>query len=96
MINSSTLSEPVLGMMPQILPLPEINFAELTADQLWSIFETKAFFGGALAYAVFSRASKLGCPCSVTLEKTREGRKINQMNGELGALGTAIYFGPKK
>ena len=78
MINGSTMSEPVLGMMPQILPLPEINFAELTADQLWSIFETKALFGGALAYAVFSRASKLGCPCSVTLEKTREDRK-NQL-----------------
>jgi hypothetical protein len=75
-INGSTsLSESVLGIMSQILPLPEINFAELTTDQLWSIFETKAFFGGALAYAVFSRASKLGCPCSVTLAKTREGRK---------------------
>jgi hypothetical protein len=30
----------MLGMMAQILPLPEIDFAELTTDQLWSIFET--------------------------------------------------------
>jgi hypothetical protein len=62
-------------MMHQIPPLPEVDFAELTADGLWSIFETKAFYGGTLAYAVFSRASKLGCSCSVALEKTREGRR---------------------
>lgn len=62
-------------MMHQIPPLPVVDFAELTADGLWSIFETKAFYGGTLAYAVFSRASKLGCSCSVALEKTREGRR---------------------
>jgi hypothetical protein len=66
-------------MMAQIPPLPKINFAELTSDTLWSIFETKALFGGALAYAVLSRANKLGCTCSVALEKTREGRE-NQSN----------------
>ena len=65
--------------MAQVLPLPLVDFAELTADRLWSIFETKAFFGGALAYAVFSRGSKLGCSCSVALEKTREARK-NQLD----------------
>ena len=53
----------------------ELDFAELTAETMWKIFETKAYNGGVLAYAVLSRANKLGCSCSAALEKTKEGRK---------------------
>jgi len=53
----------------------EVDFAELTAETMWNIFEAKAYNGGVLAYAVLSRANKLGCSCSAALEKTKEGRK---------------------
>ena len=56
------------------MTLPTVDFAELNGDALWRIFETKAYYGGALAYAVLSRASKLGCPCRVSLEKGQESR----------------------
>ena len=52
-----------------------VDFAELTAETMWNIFEAKAYNGGVLAYAVLSRANKLGCSCSAALEKTKEGRK---------------------
>jgi hypothetical protein len=52
----------------------EIDFANLTAECLWSIFLSKSCYGGALAYAVLSRASKMGCVCSVSLEKLAANR----------------------
>jgi hypothetical protein len=52
----------------------EIDFANLTAECLWSIFVSKSCYGGALAYAVLSRASKMGCVCSVSLEKLAANR----------------------
>jgi hypothetical protein len=52
----------------------EIDFATLTADGLWSTFVSKTCYGGALAYAVLSRASKMGCLASASLEKLKENR----------------------
>ena len=52
----------------------EVDFASLNAETLWTIFESKACYGGALAYAVLSRARKLGCQCSVSLERFKEAR----------------------
>ena len=52
-----------------------IDFSNLNGESLWCIFETKAFYGGALAYAVLSRASKMDCACRATLEKGAEGRR---------------------
>ena len=52
----------------------EIDFANLTAECLWSIFLAKSCYGGALAYAVLSRANKMGCDCSVSLEKLQANR----------------------
>ena len=52
----------------------EIDFATLTDESLWSIFVTKSLYGGALAYAVLSRANKMGCVCSVSLQKSQEKR----------------------
>jgi hypothetical protein len=52
-----------------------IDFSILNGESLWCIFETKAFYGGALAYAVLSRASKMDCACRATLEKGAEGRR---------------------
>ena len=52
----------------------EVDFASLNAATLWTIFESKACYGGALAYAVLSRARKLGCFCSVSLERTKGAR----------------------
>lgn len=54
--------------------LINVDFSALTANELWDIFESKASNGGALAYAVLSRAIKLGCPCSSSLDKSKEGR----------------------
>ena len=54
----------------------EIDFANLTAECLWSIFLAKSCYGGALAYAVLSRANKMGCDCSVSLEKNQENMVI--------------------
>lgn len=51
-----------------------IDFSNLNGESLWCIFETKAFYGGALAYAVLSRASKMDCACSASLAKGPEGR----------------------
>ena len=56
------------------MTIPTIDFAELNGEALWCIFETKAYYGGALAYAVLSRASKLGCPCKSSLEKGKDSR----------------------
>ena len=52
----------------------EIDFANLTAEGLWRIFVSKPCYGGALAYAVLSRATKMGCVCSVSLEKLQANR----------------------
>ena len=52
-----------------------IDFSNLNGESLWCIFETKAFYGGALAYAVLSRASKMDCACSASLAKGSEGRR---------------------
>ena len=52
----------------------EVDFATLNAETLWTIFESKASYGGALAYAVLSRARKLGCSCSVSLERSKGAR----------------------
>ena len=54
--------------------LINVDFSALTANELWDIFESKASNGGALAYAVLSRAIKLGCLCSSSLDKSKEGR----------------------
>ena len=54
--------------------IEEIDFANLTAQGIWSIFVSKSCYGGALAYAVLSRANKMGCPSSVSLEKTPANR----------------------
>jgi len=51
-----------------------IDFSTLSGESLWGIFETPAFYGGALAYAVLSRASKMECACSASLAKGIEGR----------------------
>lgn len=59
----------------QLAKVPEVDFANLSADNLWSIFETKAYYGGTIAYGVLSRANKLGCSCGVSLKKTKDGRK---------------------
>ena len=56
-----------------------VDFSALTAEELWDLFESKASYGGALAYAVLSRARKLGCPCSISLDKFKEGR-LKQKN----------------
>jgi hypothetical protein len=62
-------------MESEVIKLPkEIDFANLTAECLWSIFVSKSCYGGALAYAVLSRASKMGCFCSVSLEKSPANR----------------------
>jgi len=55
------------------LPM-NVDFSTLTANELWDIFESKASNGGSLAYAVLSRARNLGCPCSTSLDKLKEGR----------------------
>jgi hypothetical protein len=47
--------------------LKEIDFATLTAEGVWSIFVSKSCYGGALAYAVLSRAKKMGCLSSWSL-----------------------------
>jgi hypothetical protein len=52
----------------------EIDFAVLTAEGLWDVFLSKPCYGGALAYAVLSRATKMGCDCSVSLEKMQANR----------------------
>lgn len=52
-----------------------IDFSTLDGESLWCIFETKAFYGGALAYAVLSRASKMDCACRASLAKGSEGRR---------------------
>jgi hypothetical protein len=52
----------------------EIDCAVLTAEGLWGIFLSKPCYGGALAYAVLSRATKMGCVCSVSLEKLQANR----------------------
>jgi len=54
--------------------LKEIDFATLTAEGIWSIFVSKSCYGGALAYAVLSRAKKMGCLSSVSLEKSPANR----------------------
>jgi hypothetical protein len=51
-----------------------LDFSALTANELWDVFESKASNGGSLAYAVLSRARKLGCPCSMSLDKLKELR----------------------
>jgi hypothetical protein len=55
-------------------PPTEIDFAVLTAQGIWSIFVSKSCYGGALAYAMLSRANKMGCLCSVSLEKLPANR----------------------
>ena len=52
-----------------------VDFADLNAETLWSYFVSKACYGGALAYAVLSRARKLGCQCGVSLERLKEARE---------------------
>ena len=54
---------------------PRIDFSNLNGESLWCIFETKAYYGGALAYAVLSRASKMDCACCASLAKGSEGRR---------------------
>jgi len=51
-----------------------LDFSALTANELWDVFESKASNGGSLAYAVLSQARKLGCPCSISLDKSKELR----------------------
>ncbi len=51
-----------------------VDFSVLTAKELWDIFESKASNGGAIAYAVLSRAKKIGCQCNSSLDKLKEGR----------------------
>jgi hypothetical protein len=63
-----------LGMNSPNKKLMNVDFSALTANELWDIFESKASNGGSLAYAVLSRARKLGCPCSISLDKLKEGR----------------------
>ena len=58
-----------------MMTLPTVDFSELNGNGLWRIFQTKAYYGGALAYAVLSRAFKLGCPCKVSLEHGKESRE---------------------
>lgn len=57
-----------------------VDFSALTAYELWDIFESKAANGGSLAYAVLSRARNLGCLCSTSLEKLKEGRLKQKSN----------------
>jgi hypothetical protein len=54
--------------------LKEIDFSTLTAEGIWSIFVSKSCYGGALAYAVLSRANKMGCLSSSSLEKLPANR----------------------
>jgi len=51
-----------------------VDFSALTPKELWDIFESKASNGGAIAYAVLSRAKKIGCRCNISLDKLKEGR----------------------
>jgi hypothetical protein len=55
-------------------PPKEIDFATLSAQGIWSIFVSKSCYGGALAYAVLSRASKMGFLSCAALEKLPENR----------------------
>jgi|LakMenEpi03Aug12_release.lakeMendotaPanAssembly.Ray.scaffolds.fasta_scaffold337559_1 hypothetical protein len=57
-----------------------VDFSTLTANELWDIFESKASNGGSLAYAVLSRARNLGCLCSTSLDKLKEGRLKQKRN----------------
>ena len=67
--KGANLKEIGLGLGPK-----EIDFATLTAEGVWSIFVSKSCYGGALAYAVLSRAKKMGFLSSVSLEKSPANR----------------------
>jgi hypothetical protein len=51
-----------------------IDFRSLNSVSLWSLFERKSCYGGALAYAVLSKAKTIGCLCGTSLGKTKADR----------------------
>ena len=75
--------------------LMNLDFSALTANELWDVFESKASNGGSLAYAVLSRARKLGCPCSISLDKLKELRLKQKKIGLSGLPNSAMQLGLK-
>lgn len=51
-----------------------MDFRSLSSVSLWCLFERKSCYGGALAYALFSKAKKIGCHCGSSLGKTKADR----------------------
>jgi hypothetical protein len=51
-----------------------VDFRLLNSNSLWDLFERRSVNGGAVAYAVLSKAKKIGCLCGSSLEKTKDSR----------------------
>ena len=51
-----------------------VDFRLLNFNSLWNLFERRTGNGGAVAYAVLSKAKKIGCLCGSSLGKTKNDR----------------------
>jgi hypothetical protein len=51
-----------------------VDFRLLNSQSLWSLFERRSCSGGVIAYAVLSKAKKIGSLCGSSLEKSKAGR----------------------
>ena len=51
-----------------------VDFRLLNSNSLWDLFERRSVNGGAVAYAVLSKAKKIGCLCGSSLGKTKDDR----------------------
>ena len=51
-----------------------VDFRLLNSNSLWDLFERRSVNGGAVAYAVLSKAKKIGCLCGCSLGKSKENR----------------------
>ena len=51
-----------------------VDFRLLDSNSLWELFERRSGNGGAVAYAVLSKAKKIGCLCGCSLGKSKVNR----------------------
>jgi len=51
-----------------------VDFRLLDSNSLWELFERRSGNGGAVAYAVLSKAKKIGCLCGCSLGKSKDSR----------------------
>jgi hypothetical protein len=51
-----------------------VDFRLLSSHSLWSLFERRSCNGGVIAYAVLSKAKKIGCLCGSSLAKRKADR----------------------